>query len=305
MITLLLGDNVFARDAALGQLLSSADDVVERLDGSQLTTNDLAELTMGASLFAASRTVVIRDLAANKDVWQAFEAWVERIPDETRLILVEDALDKRTKTFKTIKQQGEVMEFPSLGERQRGAVIQWLVQRADEHYGVWLTRAQAEFIVVRVGTDQARLDQLLGQIAVMDEVSDGTLEALLPLTKHENVFLLFEAGLAGERQRVHEIISYLEEADGPDGAYQAVGLLATQLWQFAALLSAAADSAAVARDFGMHPFVLRKLAPYVSRYTHRSLTHMTQTLLQADRHMKTTAVSPWLLVEHAVLAWSE
>lgn len=304
MITALYGANIFQRDAALHELVASFDGLVERLDGSELTADDLAGITMGASLFSANRMVVIRDVASNKEVWPLLAAWLPRIPQETQLVLVDDAVDARTKTFKAIKAQGTVTEYPAMGEQQRGAVVQWLAGRAAEQYHTTITRQQADFIVARLGTDQARLDQLLQQLALMEQVSDEALAALLPLTKSQNVFALFEAGVAGDRQRVHEIIGYLEEADGQDGAYQTIGLLATQLWQFAALVSAAGAGDAVARDLGIHPFVLRKLAPYASAATPRSLAQMTQALMQADRHMKTTAVTPWLLVEHAVLAWS-
>ena len=138
-------------------------------------------------------------------------------------------------------------------------------------------------------------------MALAGELNDELINALVPLAPAESAFELFAAMLDGDRGKVRAIIAYLEAENGDDGAYQTLGLLVSQLVQLNALVLSGGDTGAVARDFAAHPYALRKVAPYAARMTPAQLAVINSALAQADEHMKTTRVSPWLLVETALV----
>ena len=80
----------------------------ELIDGASLTTADLPSLFLGASLFAATRRLLIRDLGTNKPV---FDELPNFLNTPHHVALLESSLDKRTTTYKTIKNQVKITEF--------------------------------------------------------------------------------------------------------------------------------------------------------------------------------------------------
>ena len=295
MIYLLHGENEFAKRQKLAAILSGAN--YERYDGEELDAGRLRELLTGQTLFANDAPIVITELSNNPDLWTLLLELAANT-DKT-LVLLETKPDKRTKTYKWLTKHAEMQECAPLAKRQKPQLIKWCVERAKEQRFT-LTTKQATTLIDRLGYDQLRLDNFLQQLALSDQVTDQLLDDLVPLAKTENVFELLAAALNGDRTKIHEIVAYLESESGTDGAYQTLGLLASQLMNLNALVLAGGDAAAVASDFSVNPYVLKKLAPYAKNLTTNQLTHINQALAEADLQMKTTSAAPWLLVETAL-----
>lgn len=296
MIYLLYGDNEFEKRAALAALVGDME--VVRRDGEELTAAEVCEVVMGQSLFAAEQVVVITDASQNVVLWRELPELLGETA--TTVVLLETKLDKRTKTYKWLKSHAEVREYAYFTERQKPQLSAWCIERAKVH-GVVLTAAQATALIDRLGFDQLRLDMVLQQLALAGELNDELINALVPLAPAESAFELFAAMLDDDWGKVRAIIAYLEAENGDDGAYQTLGLLVSQLVQLNALVLSGGDTGAVARDFAAHPYALRKVAPYARRTTPAQLAVINSALAQADEQMKTTRVSPWLLVEVALV----
>lgn len=292
MIYLLYGDNEFEKRAALAALVGDME--VVRRDGEELTAAEICEVVMGQSLFTLEQAVVITDVSQNVALWRELPELLSGAA--TTVVLLETKLDKRTKTYKWLKSHAEVREYAHFTERQKPQLSAWCVEQAKVH-GAVLTVRQATTLIDRLGFDQLRLDLVLQQLALAGELNDELIDALVPLAPAESAFELFAAMLDGDRGKVRAIIAYLEAESGDDGAYQTLGLLVSQLVQLNALVLSGGDAGAVARDFAAHPYALRKVAPYAARITPAQLSVINSVLAQADEHMKTTRVSPWLLVE--------
>lgn len=296
MIYLFYGDNEFEKRAALAALVGDME--VVRCDGEELTATGVCDVVMGQSLFAAEQVVVITDASQNTALWRDLPELIGETA--TTVVLVETKLDKRTKTYKWLQSHAEVREYACFTERQKLQLSAWCIERAKVH-GIVLTAAQATTLIDRLGFDQSRLDLVLQQLALAGELNDELIDALVPLAPAESAFELFAAMLDGDQGKVRAIIAYLEAESGDDGAYQTLGLLVSQLVQLNALVLSSGDTGAVARDFAAHPYALRKVAPYAARITQAQLAVINSALAQADEHMKTTRVSPWLLVEAALV----
>ena len=296
MIYLLHGDNEFEKRAALAALVGDAD--VMRRDGEALTLADIQEITIGQTLFTQSSVYVISRLSDNPDIWL-------RLPeisfdDDNTIILVENKLDKRTKTYKWLQKTAKTQEFVPLGDRQKPQLITWCETQAHER-GYKLTRKQIGMLIDRLGFDQLRLSNFLDQLALAEKITDALINDLVPLARSENVFDLFVAALSKDYETVHNIISYLESESGIDGAYQTMGLLASQVTNMAALVLAGGDNNTVASDLSVNPYVLQRLSSSARTIDSERLKQINNALFQADLQMKTTGVNPWLLIETALV----
>ena len=296
MIYVFFGENEFSKRQKVDEVLG--DRIARRRDGEELTIGDLRELLTGQTLFGGEEPIIITDLSQNSDVWAVFPE-IAGLADET-VILLETKLDKRTKTYKNLAKNATVQECASLGERQRPELVKWAIDRTKER-GTKLTKKQIETLVDRLGYDQLRLDNLFAQLSLLDEVTDDLIDQLVPLAKSESVFELLDATIRSDVSSIHRIISYLEMTSGDDGAYQTIGLLASQAMNLLALVLSNIDAQKVAQDFGVHPYALRQLSPLARQLDKIAALRICKILSQADMQMKTTGVEPWLLVETALM----
>ena len=294
-LALIYGDNDFEKRQELFKL--AKDRGVDRYDGDEVTLEKLRELATGQTLFAANNLSVIDGLSDNSDIWNRLP---EILTGDADIVLAEGKIDKRTKTYKWLVKIAKTSEHVALTDRQRPKLTAWVVSRAKDH-GYTLDRGLAEELIDRLGYDQMRLDMVLEQLSLVDNLDKDKLQDIVPLAKSESAFELLEAALSGRVGDVKRIISYLEQTEGDDGAYMTVGLLASQVFNLNGLVLAGGDSAGLAADLGAHPFVLQKLAPYARRITADQLAKINRAMIRADEQMKTTAAKPWMLVELALV----
>lgn len=106
MIKFFYGDDRVRAKQSIEQFLGTKD--YEIIEGTDLTPADLPNIFLGNSLFADTRTILIRDLTANKLVY-------EKLPDYLatphQIAILELKLDKRSAVYKTLKEQVEFQEF--------------------------------------------------------------------------------------------------------------------------------------------------------------------------------------------------
>lgn len=105
MIRIFYGDDRLKIKEAIKGLFG---DNYEVLEGSEIQTADLPSIFLGGSLFAEKRAILIKDLGENKEVFDKLPSYMST-PHE--VVLFESKLDKRTVTYKEIKDKIEIREF--------------------------------------------------------------------------------------------------------------------------------------------------------------------------------------------------
>ena len=105
MIRIFTGDDRIKAGQEITKLLGENHEIIEGVD---LTPDDLPSLFFGTTLFAETRSILIRDLSANKSV---FDKLPDYLDTPHNIIIQELKLDKRSTTYKTIKSQVEIREF--------------------------------------------------------------------------------------------------------------------------------------------------------------------------------------------------
>lgn len=297
MITLLIGENSFEIDRALKKIAASFDGRAERIDGNSLELKQLPDFLMGGTLFAEKRLVIIKNLSENKSLWNGFSDWTPRVSSDVHLVLVEPKPDKRTKTYKDLQKLADVQEFKPWTERDGMQAEKWVVSEAAA-LGFTLDAKNARLLVQRVGVDQWLLYQALLKLAVVETITPEVIEDIIDANPLENVFNLFEAALKGDALRVKRMLGTLETSQEP---HMLLGLLGSQAFQLAVLEAGEKPSAEIAKDFGVHPFALSKLAPYAKKLGRPGVRKVIAAFAEADGGMKTSAAEPWLLIERALI----
>lgn len=297
MITVLAGENSFENERALSRIVSSFDGEPERFDGEMLELKQLPDLLMGMSLFATRRLVVIKNMSANKTVWNSFETWIEKVSDDIHLVLVDAKPDKRTKTYKVLQKSAGIKESKLWTERDTSRVEQWVLNEAAV-LGLEVDKKSAHLLVARAGVDQWALWDALQKLAALGEVTPQIIEDVIEPNATENVFGLLEAALKSDTAKVRRMLEILEKVEDP---YKIFGLLSSQVFQLAVVSVADTPPATIAGDLGVHPFVISKLTPFSQSLGKANIKAIVHIFADGDRELKTSAADPWLLIERALL----
>lgn len=297
MITALIGENSFAIREAVQQLQADRSVTSERYNGDTLTRESIADIFGGMTLFAQERFVIIHDLSKNSELWSQLPELVPRIADTTTIIFIEEKVDKRTATYKALKQANVVQEFPVWTERDTATAQRWVQERAARE-GVTLDRPLARRVVERVGLDQWQLASAIDTLALIDEVTAAAIDDHIEARPTENIFQLFETAMSGQATKTLTALQTLALTEDP---YAVFALLSAQAAQLA-VISEASPSDNVAKEFGLHPFVVTKLGRLAQQRGKRDVGRVLHLFAAADRQLKTSAADPWLIIRKTVLA---
>ena len=105
MIKIFYGDNRVKAKQEITNILGTNYEIIE---GTDIEPNLMPSIFLGQSLFDSKRKILIRDLSANK---AAYEKLPEFLNTPHDVIILESKPDKRSATYKTLKDQIEIKEF--------------------------------------------------------------------------------------------------------------------------------------------------------------------------------------------------
>lgn len=297
MITVLAGENSFALQQALSELVGAFDGSVERVDGANLEAHRLADLFTGVSLFAPRQLVVIQDLSQNTELWSQLPSWLERTGEDASIVLIEPTLDKRTTVYKTLQKAATIQTHPMWTEKDRPAAIAWVIDQAKQA-DVTLDRTLATRVVERAGLDQWALAQAVEKLALLDDITLETIDDAIDGDETANVFQLLDLALDGNRKKVSDMLSVLELQEDP---YRLFGLLSGQVMQLVAVATAKSDDTP-AKDFAIPPFVISRLQRHAKKLGRSGVAGVVTKFAAADADLKSSRGTPWLVIEKTLLS---
>ena len=105
MIKIFTGEDRIRAQQEITKYLGKNYEIIE---GTDLELTTLPSIFQGASLFADTRNILIRDLSINKPV---FDKLPDYLDTSHNVIIQEIKLDKRSNTYKILKDKIEIRDF--------------------------------------------------------------------------------------------------------------------------------------------------------------------------------------------------
>lgn len=296
MIQLLSGENNYEIRQRRAQIIAEfregkTEDAITVVDGTTMTIDELPQLLMGASLFAPERLIVIDDAHGQKVVWEKLAEYLPQVGEGTDVVLVAGAADKRTKTYKWLQKNAEVIAKTAPNEAQ---LVSW-VQNEARAAGIEIAPNVARYLVEFTTGDQWQLAGDIQKLALSGQaVTPELIRDLLIPNPASSAFDLLDAALAGQATRINQLLDGVRSHEDP---YRFFGLLASQVFAIL-VVSSAGDRPAdtIARDSGLHPFVVRKSQPLARRLSSHDRTRMAQLAATTDMQLKSSGIEPWVLI---------
>lgn len=304
MITVLTGTNTFAISQKLKQLTKDfiqdhGTEGVERYEADQIDVGQLGILLGGATLFARNRFVIIKNMANQKLLAEAFLTQLNSIPDEVNIVLIEPQLDKRTAFYKLLKKHTHIIEH---GEMDSNAASKW-VREYTASEGGSITPEVSATLVMHVGTNQLQLKNEVEKLVSWNpEITKESIHRLVEKTPQDSVFELLELALGGHKKSALDMLDSMERAH--QDIFQIANMLIWQTHILAVVYSAGSTSELeVSSSTKINPYVVQKTKRLTSRLTKQSLRTIIKAVADCDVRLKTTSVDPWRAVEQTILAF--
>jgi len=280
-----------------------------RLDGETTTLAQLHHACDAMPFLAEKRLVVVRGLltrltphkerklsASQEEFLAALADYLPRLPETTRLVLVEDKPLPAQHPILQLAQRearGYARQFDPPDTR---ALPHWVEKRARQHGGE-IEAPAAEQLAAVVGADLRLLDQEIAKLVTYTgterAISGADVEVLVPYAQAAVVFDMVDA--LGQRdghtaaQKLHRL---LDTGEHPLGL---LGMIARQfrlLLQVSELKAEGATARDVAQALKLHPFPAGKLYDQASHFTTAQLETIYRHLLDTDVAIKNGEIEP-------------
>lgn len=290
MIYLVFGDNTFEIDQQVKKLITDFDGEVEKVDGDDISAEQLPDLLAGVTLFSASRMVIMKNVSHNKTVWVALGEWLEKGVDND-VVLVESKLDKRTRTYKWLDKNAEKYNFNELRSFE---AEKWLAGEAKKRQ-LDMPLDVVRYMVGYVGVDQWRLSGELDKLLLSGRsISKDLIDEIVEPTPQATSFELVDAAFRGKSELMNSIFETVSRQEDP---YMFFGLISSQVHAIALMKNAGGRSVyVVAKEAGANAYVLEKVEGLAATMSSRQIKSMVSRLAELDANIKSRGVDPWIQI---------
>lgn len=302
MITVLTGDNDFARNQELASITkvfikNYGDFGIEKVEASTVEMGRLLESVSSLPFLADKRMIILTDIGLNKDIIDNPDKLLDAVAETTELIINEPKFDKRLNLYKVLKKRATVKDFPALDAR---ALPQWLVKEAKLRGG-GLTLPDATYLVQRVGANQMFLHNELDKLLTYQPViTKETINLLTEPEPQSTIFDLLEAAFSGKTNKALEL--YKEQRKQQVEPQEIMGLIA---WQVHILAVVKANEKlgpdGIASASKLNPYVVRKTMYLTSSKSLRDIKDLVKKVLDLDIRLKSEAVDADDAIQHLLL----
>lgn len=300
MIQLLTGENDFEIRAIKERVIADftqrhGADGVSIVDGTVVSRDDLPQLLMGANLFAPEQLVVIESADAVKDTWEKLVEYMPEVNDSTEVMLIAPRADKRTKLYKWLQKNGDIVTATLL---DGPALVGWLQAEAREA-GFELSAELARYIIDYAGADQWQLRHDTQKLALANlPVTRELIRDILIPQPQASAFELLDAALGGRKEGIDELLAGVKANEDP---YRFFGLLANQVYALVVVAAAGNRSPdVIAKETALHPFVVRKTATLARKLGAKQAARLAETVATCDMQLKSSGTEPWTLITAAL-----
>lgn len=304
MIYFLHGDNDYLINRRVKELRQAfarehSPDAITTIDGTEVAPTDLASQLTALSLLNPYRLVIVSAVTAQAGNWTMLETNLAHIPEQTTVILTDTkALSKVhnltiTRTMKELRRLGATVEKFDL-TKSSYQLRPWLEAELERHQLSVGRGVTDKLLELTAGEEnqQARLELELDKLALLSgELTVQLVEQYVQPSPQTNAFAILEAGLAGDRAGVAQLLDRLIMAGEDSNRF--LGLLASQALALAGVLTGA--------KVKLSPYQLnqtRQLAERLGdRQLSRRLGEVVEKLAQLDGRVKLSAPDEaWLYI---------
>lgn len=308
MLQIFYGSNSFTKNLELTKLKKEFSAKhgpisVRTFDAETLAPADFLQELQTTGLFATSELLILKNLEQNSELISAILESSNTTSSNKTVILIIDALDKRTTLFKNLQKHSGFIQFGQLAENQ---LRTWLQQTSSKLNLTLSPNLQTE-LILRCEQDQQTIWLCLNQLVLLQktEITIQDLDIFQPQTNSENAFNLLASALKKDYSNAAQTLAKLNSARGEP--HQIIGLICSQLNSLISVYfgqKAGKDSRQISSDLSLHPFAVSENLRLLNqlKLSKIQIKNLFEEVHWLDISLKTiNKTEPWPMLDATLL----
>lgn len=279
---------------------------IEVLEGKDVTVESFRKAVLSGGLFVKKRLVIIKNLFSNcKDdnIFQEIKNYVSKKEDDTEnsLIFIEILSGSKHQISNELFALLQKQKFSERFDILAGAKLtNWVKTEVGSRGGKMSSQALS-YLTLHIGSDLWQLSNEIDKLVAYKSKNEIQLEDAKLFVKaklDENIFNLTDALGRKDKATACKLISDQFQA-GSHFQY-ILTMLSRQikiLLQLKEALDSGVDQRGLARELGLHPFVVQKSVPQAWNFKVEELKKIYESLLDIDIRLKTSNLEPEVLFD--------
>lgn len=271
-------------------------------EGKDINIGELIDLAETLPFFADKRVIIIENSGLCKSGGDALAEYLKQPAESVMIILVESQIDKRSRLFKIIKEQGRACEFAQQNEQTLKKWIASLAKQDDKK----ISEAAAEFFLEKTGTDMANIrtewEKLICYTLNKEVIEPDDIEAICTQRVSNRIFDMV-AAIAEKRQQealdmYHDLLTLKEP---PMGILALIARQFNLMLQVKELQQKGVGGRQIADKVGLAPFIVQKYERQASKFKMRELKEALSACVEADEAVKIGRLNDVLSIELLII----
>lgn len=301
-VYLLFGEEAFLKQSYKKKLKEAiaGDDTMNYnyFEGKGLDVKELISLSDTMPFFSEKRLILVEDSGFFKSSSEELAEYLPGMPDTTCIVFVEDAVDKRNRLYKKVKDLGHIAEM----KRQDSAQLARWAAAILAQNGRKITAQTMNLFLERTGDDmemiRSELEKLISYTMGREVVTSEDVEAITTVQVTNKIFEMVNA-IVTRRTRVamdlYEDLLTLKEP--PMRILFLIARQFNQLLMAKEMNSQGLDRGTIASKLKIPPFVAGKVISQAGAFSREQILSFVESCVEAEEAVKTGRLNDRLAVE--------
>ncbi len=294
------------RDKLKAAILQDSGDMnFSYYEGKDVEPKKVYEAAQTLPFFSDKRLIIIENSGLFKAASELSEL-LEQTPDSTVVIFVETEIDKRSKLYKLIKEQGTISEMNGLDEQNLKLFVASLLEQEKKR----ITEASILYLLDKTGADMVNIcnevEKLVSYTIGKEIVTSEDIDAVVTTQITGKIFLMIDA--IGTKQQSKALELYYDLLSVREKPMSILYLIIRHfniLLQVKNLQALGYNSSGISEKVGVPPFAVNKYLGQSRNFTTARLKEALEFGTEIEEQVKTGRMLEKIGVELFIVTFSK
>lgn len=309
-ITLIYGEEEWIKNEALNKIKSQSVDESDLMnyttfEGKDLIVSNLIDTGETMPFFAEEKLIVVRKSglfkAGRKEDTQNLLDWLKKKPNYTKIVFVEDEIDKRNALYKYVKSDFEVIEGVCPDDEALMRILKEACKERELKIEDYLIRYLIMNLPRNIGHILIELDKLASYVG-KEAVTKEVINEVCVFSLEQRVFELLKAVSKKNTSQALAIYNKLiESKESPIGVLVLIARQYRILLQVKYLLRTQTPIKQISQSVGVPYYVAQDLSKQAQSFSFKVLQDILELCLESDSAIKTGKMEPVKCIELLII----
>ena len=309
-VYLLYGDEDYLKlqykNKLLRALVTEGDTMnFSRFEGKEAQVPALIDLAETMPFFAEHRVILVEDSGFFKNAAPQLAEYLPDMPETTCMIFIEKEVDKRSKTYKSLKDIGRMVEFKTPDEKM---LTRWVLTVLQKN-GKKLTQPTMQLFLEKAGNSMGNIDRelekLICYVGDREIIQMDDVEEICTGQTENRIFDMIH--MMAEKRQKEALELYYDLLALKEPPMRSLVLLVRQfniLLQVKTMVAAGMEQNQIADRAGLRSFTIRRYRSEAGHFSVQKLKEALRDCARAEEDVKTGRLDDRLSVELILVKYS-